>query len=57
MHQLTHAAAVNYVAETTHGPTVVGEGSPQGVVGVDSQGLVVMQLQPLQQSIIFEKDP
>ena len=57
MHRLTHAAAVNYVAETTHSPTVVGAGSPQGVVGVDSQGLLVMELQPLQQSIIFEKDP
>ena len=59
MHRLTHAAAVNYVAETTHSPTVGGAGSPQGVVGVDSRGLVVMQLQPLplQQSIIFEKDP
>ena len=57
MHQLTHAAAVNNVAETTHGPAVVGAGSPQGVVGVDSRRLVVKHLQPLQQSIIFEKDP
>ena len=57
MHQLTHAAAVNNVAETTHGPAVVGAGSPQGVVGVDSRRLVVKHLQPLLQSIIFEKDP
>ena len=56
MHRLTHAAAVNYVAETSHGPTVVILDSPQGVVGMDSRRLLVMELQPPQQPIIFEKD-
>ena len=57
MHRLTHAAAVNYVAETRHGPTVVILDSPQGVVGMDSRRLLEMELQPLRQPIIFEKDP
>ena len=57
MHRLTHAAAVDYVANATRGPTAVVADSPQGVLGVDSRGLLVMELQPLQQSIIFEKDP
>ena len=31
--------------------------SPQGVVGMDSRRLLEMELQPLRQPIIFEKDP
>ena len=48
MHRLTHAAAVDYVAKATRGPTAVVADSPQGVLGVDSRGLLVMELQALQ---------
>ena len=58
MHRLTHAAAVDYVAKATRGPTAVVADSPQGVLGVDSRGLLVMELQAqaLQEALIFEKD-